>query len=110
MAARRPILTLTGLVLALIVPSIGPTRYLPRVAGFDPMYVPTGSPMPRRSSCPIDTSATLDLGITPGSPSAGAESGRVVSPLSISSLAAQAGCTCAQLLNAWRNLFGPLLC
>ncbi|MGB9330104.1 MAG: CPBP family intramembrane glutamic endopeptidase [Steroidobacteraceae bacterium] len=39
MAARRPILTLTGLVLALIVPSIGPTRYLPRVAGFDPMYV-----------------------------------------------------------------------
>ena len=36
-ASRR--ITLIGLAIALVVPSLGPTRYLPNVAGFDPIYV-----------------------------------------------------------------------
>ena len=39
MVARSRIVPFTGLLLALVVPSIGLTRYLPQVAGFDPMYV-----------------------------------------------------------------------
>jgi uncharacterized protein len=39
MAASRRIVILIGLTLALIVPALGPTRYLPAVAGFDPIYV-----------------------------------------------------------------------
>ncbi len=39
MVARSRIVTFTGLLLALVVPSIGLPRYLPGVAGFDPMYV-----------------------------------------------------------------------
>jgi len=39
MTTSRRITILVGLALALIVPLIGPTRYLPPVAGTDPLYV-----------------------------------------------------------------------
>lgn len=39
MTASRRILILLGLSLALIVPLVGPTRFLPPVAGYDPIYV-----------------------------------------------------------------------
>ncbi len=39
MTASRRIIILTGLTIALVVPSLGPTKYLPAVAGYDPMVV-----------------------------------------------------------------------
>ncbi len=39
MTASRRIVILVGLAIALVVPLIGPTRYLPPVAGTDPLYV-----------------------------------------------------------------------
>jgi membrane protease YdiL (CAAX protease family) len=39
MTASRRSLTLIGLVLALVVPLVGPTRFLPAVHGVDPLYV-----------------------------------------------------------------------
>lgn len=38
MTARQKVIALIGLVLALLVPSLGPTRYLPNIPGIDPMY------------------------------------------------------------------------
>ncbi len=38
-ASRLRIFTFIGLAFALVLSSIGPTRYLPHVAGFDSMYV-----------------------------------------------------------------------
>jgi membrane protease YdiL (CAAX protease family) len=39
MTTARRIVILIGLALALVVPLVGPTRYLPPVAGTDPLYV-----------------------------------------------------------------------
>ncbi|HWA92865.1 MAG TPA: CPBP family intramembrane glutamic endopeptidase [Rhizomicrobium sp.] len=39
MTATRRIVILVGLAIALVVPLIGPTRFLPPVAGVDPLYV-----------------------------------------------------------------------
>lgn len=39
MGRPKRIITLVGLFIALIVPTIGPTRYLPSVPGLDPLYV-----------------------------------------------------------------------
>jgi membrane protease YdiL (CAAX protease family) len=39
MTASRRIVTLIGLILALVVPALGPTRFLPTIAGVDPQYV-----------------------------------------------------------------------
>lgn len=42
MTAARRTITLTGLVLALVVPAIGPTRFLPAMPGIDPLLVREG--------------------------------------------------------------------
>ncbi|MBI3676554.1 MAG: CPBP family intramembrane metalloprotease [Proteobacteria bacterium] len=39
MTTSRRIIVLFGLTLALILPDLGPTRFLPNVAGFDPAFV-----------------------------------------------------------------------
>ncbi len=39
MTVSRRFVVLIGLIIALIVPVLGPTRFLPNVAGYNPMYV-----------------------------------------------------------------------
>ena len=39
MTSSRRVVTLIGLTIALVVPAMGPTKYLPAMAGFDPMVV-----------------------------------------------------------------------